>query len=235
MGESGSGKTIFSRAVSALLPEKVFIKSGTILYKGEPVDYNSLKSLRGKHIFYTPQNAAASLNPVLKIKHQIKETSHLSQNEITDLLKNLDFQNPERVLNAYPFELSGGENRRCLLAIATALQPEILILDEPTHGLDYDARQNFVRLLKKVQQQYGLSILLITHNLSVTGAAADYIYVMLRGEIIEEGTPEGLFAAPRHAYTKEIVSLVNSNAETASGGQGLFYPHAGGPYTRTYC
>lgn len=210
IGESGSGKTIFSKTISALLPENIFVKKGDIFYKGESVDYKTLRKLRGSHIFYSPQNAAASLNPVLKIKRQINETSKINHAQLIDLLRNLDFHDPERILNSYPFELSGGENQRCLLAMAAALKPELLILDEPTSALDHHLQDGFMDLIKKIQQQYGITILLITHNLSIVENVSDYIYIILKGEIVEQGTPEDLFSSPACAYTREIVSLISS-------------------------
>ena len=204
IGESGSGKTIFSKTISALLPENIYIEKGDIFYKGESVDYKTLKKLRGRHIFYAPQNAAASLNPVLKIKRQINETSKINHTQLIDLLENLDFHDPERILNSYPFELSGGENQRCLLAMAAALQPELLILDEPTSALDHDLQEGFMDLIKKIRQQYDLTILLITHNLSIVRNISDYIYIIFKGKIVEQGTPEDLFSCPVHSYTKEI-------------------------------
>ncbi|MCP5103004.1 MAG: ABC transporter ATP-binding protein [bacterium] len=208
IGESGSGKTILSKTLSALLPETIFFKEGIFSYKGETIDYNRLKKLRGTHIFYTPQNAAASLNPVMKLKHQVNETSKIGPLELIELLKSLGFPDPQRILNAYPFELSGGENQRCLLAIAAALQPELLILDEPTAGLDQHLQGNFIRLVKEIQEQYDLTILLITHNLSIARNISDYVYIILQGEIVEQGTPEDLFSSPVHNYTKEIVRLL---------------------------
>jgi ABC-type dipeptide/oligopeptide/nickel transport system ATPase component len=209
IGESGSGKTIFSKTISALLPDTIFIKKGDIFYKGGPIDYNRLKRLRGRHIFYTPQNAAASLNPVIMIKNQINEVSKMKHTQLIEILKNLEFHDSERILNAYPFELSGGENQRCLLAMAVALQPELLILDEPTAALDHHLQEGFMDLIKKIQQQYNLTILLITHNLSIVRNTSDYIYVILKGEIVEEGTPGDLFSSPSHIYTKEIVNYFN--------------------------
>ena len=210
IGESGSGKTVFSKSLCALLPEGIFIKSGEIFFKGEAVAYDKLKRLRGGHIFYAPQSASSSLNPVLKIGRQIRETSRLDHPQLIRLLEELEFFDPVRILNAYPFELSGGENQRCLLAMALALRPELLILDEPTAGLDQELQESFTALLTKIQKEYRLSILLITHNLAIAESLSDYIYILLNGEIIEEGTPEDLFSSPAHYYTKEIVELVRS-------------------------
>lgn len=207
IGESGSGKSIFSKTIAALLPENVFIAQGDIFYKGKAIDYSALKKSRGRGIFYTPQNAAASLNPVLKIKRQANEWSKLDQAQLLDLFRDLEFQDPERILNSYPFQLSGGENQRCLLAMAVAQQPELLILDEPTSALDHHLQEEFIGLIKKIQQQFGLTILLITHNLSLVRNAADYIYIILNGEIIEHGTPGELLNCPGHAYTREIVDI----------------------------
>lgn len=222
IGESGSGKTIFSKTIAALLPENVFIEQGDIFYKGKAIDYSTLKKSRGRGIFYTPQNAAASLNPVLKIKRQVNEWSRLEQAQLLDLFRDLEFRDPERVLNSYPFQLSGGENQRCLLAMAVAQQPELLILDEPTSAMDLHLQEEFVGLIKKIQQQFELTILLITHNLSLVRNAADYIYIILNGEILEQGTPDDLLTSPRHAYTKEIADIASSFRTAASGSQGVF-------------
>lgn len=181
IGESGSGKSIFSKTIAALLPENVFIEQGEIVYQGQSLAYSMLKKLRGRSIFYSPQNAAASLNPVLKIKRQVDEWSNLNQKQLLDLLKDLEFQDPERILNSYPFQLSGGENQRCLLAMAVAQQPELLILDEPTSALDFHLQEEFIELIKKVRERFGLTILLITHNLALVRNAADYIYIILNG------------------------------------------------------
>jgi ABC-type dipeptide/oligopeptide/nickel transport system ATPase component len=213
IGESGSGKTIFSKAISALLPETIFIKKGDIFYNGKSIDYNRLKKLRGKHIFYTPQNAAASLNPVIKIKYQVNEISKIKHNQLIEILENLDIHEPERMLNSYSFELSGGENQRCLLAMAAAMQPELLILDEPTAALDHHLQEGFMKLIKRIQQQYNLTILLITHNLSIVRNTSDYIYILLNGIIVEEGTPGDLFSSPSHIYTKEIVDYFNEGTD----------------------
>jgi ABC-type dipeptide/oligopeptide/nickel transport system ATPase component len=181
-GKSGSGKTIFAKTLAALLPKHIIMTRGNIFYDGLPVTYDDLKKMRGSHIFYTPQNAAASLNPVMKIKKQIKETSKLENHLLIELLKDLDFPDPERILNSYPFELSGGENQRCLLAMAIARKPKVLILDEPTASLNRELQDGFIRLIKACQQQYHLTILLITHNLSLSRLASDYILPIFPGD-----------------------------------------------------
>jgi ABC-type dipeptide/oligopeptide/nickel transport system ATPase component len=209
IGESGAGKTIFSRTISALLPENVFITAGNFYYKGNEVDYNRLKKIRGKEIFYAPQNAAASLNPVLKIKKQIAEVSKISRRSLVGILKFMNIEEPAKLLNSYPFELSEGENQRALLTMALAVKPSLLVLDEPTSALDIDSRREFIKLVKNIRSEYSLSILLITHNLSIVAHIADYIYIMLSGEIVEKGKPGIIFQKPSHPYTREIVNLLS--------------------------
>jgi ABC-type dipeptide/oligopeptide/nickel transport system ATPase component len=206
IGESGAGKTIFAKTLAALLPAHIIMTKGAIFYENQPVTYDSLKKMRGSHIFYTPQNAPASLNPVIKIKNQINETSRIEHDQLIKLLSDLDIYDPDRILNSYPFELSDGENQRCLLAMAIAHKPRVLILDEPTASLDQSLQEGFMRLIKAIQQQYCLTILLITHNVSIAGNVSDYIYIILKGKIIEQGPPRELFSNPTHNYTKEIVT-----------------------------
>jgi ABC-type dipeptide/oligopeptide/nickel transport system ATPase component len=214
IGESGAGKTIFAKTLSALLPAHIAVTKGTIFYQDQPVTYDSLKKMRGSHIFYTPQNAPASLNPVIKIKNQINESSKIQHQQLIKLLKDLGIHDPVRILNSYPFELSGGENQRCLLAMAASLKPRVLILDEPTASLDQPLQEGFVQLIKILQQQYNLTILLITHNVSIARDVSDYIYIILKGKIIEQGPPQELFSNPTQDYTKEIVNNYNFPALT---------------------
>ena len=228
IGESGAGKTIFAKTLAALLPAHIAVTKGTIFYDDQPVTYDSLKKMRGSHIFYTPQNASAALNPVIKIKNQIKETSRIEHHELIKLLKDLGIHDPDRILNSYPFELSGGESQRCLLAMAAAQKPRVLILDEPTASLDQSLQEGFMQLIKILQQQYHLTILLITHNVSLAGNISDYIYIILKGKIIEQGTPQELFSNPNHDYTKELVDSI-----FALGDQGgSFLPKVAGAGNR---
>jgi ABC-type dipeptide/oligopeptide/nickel transport system ATPase component len=205
LGESGAGKTILSKTISALLPEAVLLKKGEFFFNNEPIGYEHLKKLRGKEIFYAPQNASASLNPVVKIRKQIMEVSRIKLEHVIQVLKELEFSDPEVVLDSYPFELSGGENQRCLLAMAIASKPHLLILDEPTAALDYDLQERLIVLIKRIYQQYNLTLLIITHNLSFAEVISDHIYIIFKGEIVDHGPPGSLLTSPTHPYTREIV------------------------------
>jgi len=208
IGESGSGKTIFSRTISGLLPENMVIDSGFFYFKHKKISYQWIQKNRGRTIFYTPQNAAASLNPIIKIKTQLKEVSRSGAEPIDKILNNLSLRDSQRILNAYPFELSGGENQRCLLAMAIALTPQLLILDEPVTSVDGQFQKSFIGYIQKIKSKYHMTILMITHNLALIEHIADYIYIMYGGQIVESGTFDDLICQPRHAYTKEIVSYL---------------------------
>ncbi len=204
IGESGAGKTILAKTIAALLPGNVYIAGGNFFYRGHEVNPDWLKQARAREIFYSPQNAAASFNPVIKIKKQIAETAKIPEQSLIDILEFLDIAEPVKLLNSYPFELSEGENQRALLALAITIKPDILLLDEPTSALDSSAQQDFMKIIEKIRREYSPGILLITHNLAIVEDIADYIYIILTGEIIEEGKPGTIFKNPVHPYTKEI-------------------------------
>ena len=204
IGESGAGKSLLVRSIVGLLPHNLTIVSGEFYFSGKYISFSRLKNLRGRKIFYTPQNAKSSLNPMLKIRKQIDETSSIGLNKIENVLLDLDFSDPTKILNSYAFELSEGENQRCLLAMAIAINPEFLILDEPTLSLDFSVQRDFITLLKKIQKKYCMTILVITHNLYLLKIISDYIYVIKEGIIVDQGTKSSVFSYPSHEYTKEI-------------------------------
>jgi len=211
LGESGAGKTILARAFSGLLPEGFFVSRGRILFGRQVMSGpGSWTRVRGRKIFYAPQNAAASLNPVLTIGRQIRETSRIGANELADMLYRLQFADPERILRSYPFTLSGGENQRCLLAMALAGRAELLILDEPTAELDVAAQEEFVQVLQAQQRAYSLTVLLISHHLGFIKDIAQNLCVMFRGELVEAGVPETVLRSPVHAYTRDIAAYLRS-------------------------
>jgi len=205
LGESGAGKTMLAKAFSGLLPEGFFVSRGVIAYREKRLAAPaSWLGIRGCKIFYSPQNAAASLNPVLTIGRQIREYSRIGEDQLLEMFIGMAFPDPQRILHSYPFMLSGGENQRCLLAMALAGRAELLILDEPTAELDAAAQDEFTRVLQTYQRQYSLAILLISHHLDLIKNIAKNLYVMHAGEIVDAGTPADLFRQPCHPYTREI-------------------------------
>lgn len=209
IGESGAGKTLLAKAMAALLPAGMRVTGGRFFYKGEEVDQDWLKRARGTYIFYAPQNAAASFNPVVRIKKQIMETAQIPKEELLDILAFLNLDDPARVLNAYPCQLSEGENQRALLALALSLRAEIVILDEPTSALDTDSQHDFMKLIEQTRARFKVAFLLVSHNLALVRHSADRIYILLNGRIVDQGVSEILFKNPSHRYTKEIVAFID--------------------------
>jgi ABC-type glutathione transport system ATPase component len=209
LGESGAGKTVLARALCGLLPNGLRISRGFVAYRGERLETEAAWSrVRGRKIFYAPQNAAASLNPVLTIGRQLDEGRRLGKGRLQEILAGLRLADPQRVLASYPFMLSGGENQRCLLAMALVAGAELLILDEPTAELDPTAQADFVRVLLEYQRCHGPAILLISHHLDLVRAVADDLYVLHGGAIVAAGAPVDVLAAPGHPYTREIAAYL---------------------------
>jgi ABC-type glutathione transport system ATPase component len=206
IGESGAGKTMLAKTISGLLDPGIFDIRGHIRWKGKSVVEGArLRELCGRTILYVPQNAAASLNPVMKIGKQLLEAAVIPRREVCEILRRLGLDDADRVMRAYPFELSGGENERCLIAMALALKPELLILDEPTAELDSRVQGEMMDLLDEFQKALDLTLLIITHNLFLVRKMADRIYIIRDGSIVEHGDREAILNAPVHPYTREIV------------------------------
>ena len=206
IGESGAGKTILAKTISGLLDSGNFDIRGNIRLKGKPVvGRTQWKELRGRTILYAPQNAAASLNPAMKIGKQLLEAAVIPSEEVCQILRRLGLDDSDRVMRSYPFELSGGENERCLIAMALALKPELLILDEPTAELDSHVQVEMMDLLYDFQKDLALTLLIITHNLFLVRKLADRISIIRDGSIVEHGDRETILNAPVHPYTREIV------------------------------
>ena len=211
LGASGAGKTLLARALSGLLPPEVRVGRGRVLFRNRemasPADW---AGIRGREVFYAPQNAAASFNPVLTIGRQIRECSRIGSGELEELLSRLQFTDPGRVLRSYPFALSGGENQRCLLALALACGAGALILDEPTSEIDGAAHDEFVSVLLDHQRRRGLTVLLISHHLGFVGRIADRLNILCGGEMVAAGEPLGVLASPVHPYAREIAAYMQA-------------------------
>lgn len=217
VGESGSGKSVTARSIMRLLPSPPsFIKEGEIVFLGENLVHKTEKEMehiRGRDIGMIFQDPMTSLNPTMTIGTQIAESlikhQHLSKKEAEtqamDMLKLVGIRNSEARYHQYPHEFSGGMRQRVMIAMALACRPALLIADEPTTALDVTIQAQILNLMKTMQQRFGTSILLITHDLGVVAGMCDRVVVMKDGEIVETGTTEEIFANPRHPYTLKLL------------------------------
>ena len=217
-GESGAGKTSVGLAVLNLLPHPGRITAGRIRFHGRDVlgmSPEELRRIRGSEIAMVFQDAATGLNPVLSVGEQVEEiiTAHLpvskreAQSRSLDVLAQMGLPEPQEVVQRYPFHLSGGMAQRVMIAIATALNPKVLIADEPTSALDVTIQAAILEDLRGLQQRSGTSILLISHDLGVVAQMADEVAVMYAGSVVERGDARAVFQQPRHPYTWALLKI----------------------------
>ena len=225
VGESGSGKSVISQAIMGLLPRNGGVTGGEILFRdpqapGSSIDIASLqpeakeiRALRGGRIGMIFQEPMSSLSPVHTIGNQIEEALQLhrptprpqAREQIEAMLKRVGFKEPHRAFGLYPFELSGGLRQRAMLAMALICEPALLIADEPTTALDVTIQAQVLDLMRDLQAEMGMAILLITHDLGVVANMADEVVVIYHGEIMESGPAEDIFRRPRHPYLKALL------------------------------
>ena len=218
VGESGSGKSISALSILQLLPYPVASHpSGSILFKGKQVmgmPESDLRSLRGAQIAMIFQEPMTALNPLHTIGRQITEAMLVhgrikpsqAEAEAIRLLKEVGFDDPESRIHCYPHQLSGGQRQRAMIAMAISCSPDILIADEPTTALDVTIQAGILKLLKRLQKQYNMAMLFISHDLGIVKKMADRIAVMRHGLIVEEANVTDLFKNPQHAYTQKLLN-----------------------------
>ena len=218
VGESGSGKSVSSLAILGLLPKKISkITSGKIVYKDEDLTTlpsKAFQNIRGKKIAMIFQEPMSSLNPSMTCGKQVQEIllqhTKLSKQEAKTetllLFEKVKLPDVKRVYDAYPHEISGGQKQRVMIAMAISCKPDILIADEPTTALDVTVQKNIIQLLKELQVETQMSIIFITHDLSLISEIANRILVMYKGEIVEQGAVSTLFKTPQHNYTKALIN-----------------------------
>jgi microcin C transport system ATP-binding protein len=226
VGESGSGKSVTALSILRLLPyPRASHPSGHIRYQGEDLlqaDEPRLRNIRGDRIGVIFQEPMTSLNPLHTLEKQIGETLMLhkglsgiqARRRILELLTLVGLPEPASRLGSYPHELSGGQRQRVMIAMALANEPELLIADEPTTALDVTIQEQILELLARLQQQLGMAILLITHDLNIVRRHAHRVCVMYRGEIVEQAATEALFSAPEHPYTRRLLDAEPSGVPT---------------------
>lgn len=218
VGESGSGKSVSALSILKLLPyPKAFHPTGRILLGSQnlmTLSENDLQKIRGRDITMVFQEPLTALNPLHTVERQIKEVLDLhttlseeeKRNRIHTILKGVGFPEAIQRLQAYPHELSGGQCQRIMIAMALACNPKLLIADEPTTALDVTTQCQILTLLKDVQKNFNVSILLITHDLTLVRRMADRVAIMRQGQIVETGPTDQVFKKPQHSYTKELLA-----------------------------
>ncbi len=217
VGESGSGKTLSALSILNLLPNGANIKTGEIIFNNKNLlnlNNKEIQNIRGNKISTIFQEPMTSLNPLHTINKQIEEiiTTHnkLSKKEAVKktikLLDEVGLSDISSRPKIYPYELSGGQRQRAMIAMSIANEPDLLIADEPTTALDVTIQLQILELLQNIQKKMGMSMVFISHDLSVVKKLSDYIYVMKNGKVIEFGTKEKIFNNPKQEYTKELVS-----------------------------
>lgn len=219
VGESGCGKSVTALSILRLIEPPGRILSGEVWLNGcelLKLPLRQLRQVRGKEIALVFQDPLTSLNPVLTIGTQLAETivshekvsSREARRRAAELLLRMGLPDPERLMRLYPFQLSGGMRQRVMVAMALALRPKVLIADEPTTALDVTVQAQILAELKLLQEELGMAIILITHDLGVVAALADEVAVMYAGSIVERGPVSQIFDRPAHPYTRALLRSV---------------------------
>lgn len=220
VGESGSGKSVLTQSLVKLLPSPpARIKGGKIIYDGKLISdygFKELREIKGKEIAYIFQDPMTSLNPTVKIGKQVMEGmrahSNISKKEAKEqaieLLRQAGIPNPEKRMEQYPHELSGGMRQRVMIAIAIAMRPKLLVADEPTTALDVTIQSQILGKLKELNNEMGMAIILITHDMGVVANMAQRVMVMYGGRVVENGKVRDIFKNPIHPYTKSLLDSV---------------------------
>ncbi len=220
VGESGCGKSVSALSVMRLIPNPPGrIVSGEILLDGEDIlklDMNDMREVRGAKIAMVFQEPMTSLNPVLTVERQLTETLQLhmgmskneSKQESINLLARVGIPDPESRIKQYPHQFSGGMRQRVMIAMALSCNPRLIIADEPTTALDVTIQAQILDLMKSLTTEFGVALIIITHNLGVVARYADRVNIMYAGKVIERGNAREIYANPRHPYTVGLLRSV---------------------------
>lgn len=223
VGESGSGKSVSMLAVMGLLPDTATITADEMSYDGHDLLHMTKaerRQLIGREITMIFQEPIASLNPSFTVGFQIEEVLRLNlgmsrreaRARALELFRQVGIPLPEEKLNAYPHQMSGGQCQRVMIAMAIASKPRLLIADEPTTALDVTIQKQILDLLMDLQEEYGMALILITHDMGVVAETADRVVVQYQGKKMEEADVLSLFEAPQHPYTRALLSALPENA-----------------------
>jgi len=219
VGESGSGKSMSSNAIMGLLPPGLVPESGRILFQGRDLlqlDEATLLSMRGKDMAMVFQEPLSALNPLMTVGDQIAEVMRVHRSHepeacerrVLELLEFVGLPDPVTLRHSYPFRLSGGQRQRVVIAMALALEPGLLIADEPTTALDVTTQAQILALIRRIQDEKGMGVMFVTHDFGVVAEIADRVAVMEKGRLVEIGPAEQVLNAPRHPYTRRLIGAV---------------------------
>jgi peptide/nickel transport system ATP-binding protein len=217
VGESGAGKSTIAKALLGVLPRTVRITQGEILFEGRDLrtaPRRETRAIFGDAIALVPQDPMTALNPGRRIEAQLTDGLRLrrgmnaraAHQRALELLAEVHIRDPERVLRAYPHQLSGGMRQRVLIAAAFALEPKIIVADEPTTALDVTVQKQILRLIRILQAAHGTAVIFVTHDLGVVAQICDRVTLLFAGAVIESGATADILAAPRHAYTRALIA-----------------------------
>jgi peptide/nickel transport system ATP-binding protein len=237
VGESGSGKTLTCRSVLRILPDAARLRSGKISFgQKTPVDLLSLperkmRDVRGDRISMIFQEPMRSLSPLHRIGNQVAEVLHLhrglsvseAKKDVIATFEKVGFVDPERAFRAYPFEMSGGMQQRAMIAMAMVAKPDLLIADEPTTALDVTTQAQVLGLIKDLQKDTGMAVILVTHDLGVVANMAEQVVVMNKGRVMESGPAPVVLGAPGHGYTKKLFAAAPMIPDVAKPASPLEY------------
>ncbi|MBR0991629.1 ABC transporter ATP-binding protein [Bradyrhizobium japonicum] len=221
VGESGSGKSMCAHALMGLLPDTVSIASGEIQFEGRDLlklDDDGWRDLRGRRFAMIFQEPMTALNPLMRIGDQMAEmfeahgllTPRERRAKALALAREVGLPDPERIVRAYPHQLSGGQRQRAMIAMALALEPAVLVADEPTTALDVTTQAQILKLIRNLQQSRNMAVMFITHDFGVVADIADQVVVLRHGKVVEEGPAATVFDNPQHDYTKALLAAVPS-------------------------
>jgi peptide/nickel transport system ATP-binding protein len=223
VGESGSGKSVTANATMRLLPPGLPIRAGRILFEGQDLTRLSpeaMRRLRGARLAMIFQEPMTALNPVLRIGEQIAEALRAhgagatAARRVPELLEAVRLPDPAAIASSYPFRLSGGQRQRVMIAMALALEPSLLIADEPTTALDVTTQMQILRLVREIQGRRGTGVMFITHDFGVVAEIADRVAVMQKGHVVEQGMARDVLDRPQHPYTRALIAAVPHGAAT---------------------
>jgi peptide/nickel transport system ATP-binding protein len=228
VGESGAGKSTIAKALLGILPRTIRVTHGEVLFEGRDLLHMPARQLRdviGNEIALIPQDPQTALNPARRIGAQLTDGLRLKRGlsgreadaRAMELLADVHIHEPERVLRSFPHELSGGMRQRIMIAAAFALEPKLVVADEPTTALDVTVQKQILRLIRSMQDQHGTAVIFVTHDLGVVAQICDHVTLLFGGKIIEQGTMQNVLQQPAHPYTRALINAVPRYDQPKSG------------------